>query len=249
MSVSVDPNFKSTLPPRKRAKTQEEKEQRRMERILRNRRAAHALREKKRRHVESLEAYVLALEKNNSLLTLNVEKLSATAPKSVLATLEQPVDLSGVKASIASVPSTSMDSTTCGNAMSPYSTESSSQHNSLPSDGDISDHEQTTVKLEPLSPNLVAEKCGDNGDFSNVEELDVVGGVDSNKNFYNYLSPVSLHSPIDLTLKQEPSSSLASLPSFDFSVDQNGIVPLPTSRLDYLAQNSEVILFPRAIFA
>lgn len=218
-----------------------------MERILRNRRAAHALREKKRRHVESLEAYVLALEKNNALLALNVEKLSAGAPQSVVATLEQPADLSEVKTSIASVPSMANDSTT-NNVMSPYSTESSGQPASLPSDGDISDHEQTAVKNEPMSPQLVAEKGGDNCDFGTVEGLNVVG-VDSNKNFYNYLSPVSLHSPIDLTLKQEPNSSLASLPRLDFSVDQSGVVPLPTSRLDYLAQNSEVILFPRAIYA
>ncbi|GME71694.1 unnamed protein product [Ambrosiozyma monospora] len=51
-----------SLPPRKRAKTEEEKEQRRVERILRNRRAAHASREKKRRHVEHLEKYVIELE-------------------------------------------------------------------------------------------------------------------------------------------------------------------------------------------
>ena len=57
-------SFKSTLPPRKRAKTDEEKEQRRVERILRNRRAAHASREKKRKHVEYLESYVLKLEGN-----------------------------------------------------------------------------------------------------------------------------------------------------------------------------------------
>ena len=47
-TLDIDPaTFKSTLPPRKRAKTQEEKEQRKIERILRNRRAAHASREKK----------------------------------------------------------------------------------------------------------------------------------------------------------------------------------------------------------
>ncbi|KAI3403669.2 HAC1 [Candida oxycetoniae] len=57
-------SFKSSLPPRKRAKTQEEKEQRKIERILRNRRAAHASREKKRKHVEYLEIYVVKLEEN-----------------------------------------------------------------------------------------------------------------------------------------------------------------------------------------
>ncbi|QPG74751.1 hypothetical protein FOA43_002084 [Brettanomyces nanus] len=59
----VLPNGKiGTLPPRKRARTKEEKEQRRIERIIRNRRAAHTSREKKRRHVEQLEKYAKQLE-------------------------------------------------------------------------------------------------------------------------------------------------------------------------------------------
>ena len=71
-TLDIDPTtFKSTLPPRKRAKTQEEKEQRKIERILRNRRAAHASREKKRKHVEYLENYVLKLEENLTKLTNN----------------------------------------------------------------------------------------------------------------------------------------------------------------------------------
>jgi len=62
-NVDIPNDFKTSLPPRKRAKTKEEKEQRRIERILRNRKAAHASREKKRKHVEFLESYVLDLEK------------------------------------------------------------------------------------------------------------------------------------------------------------------------------------------
>ncbi|KAH3665812.1 hypothetical protein OGAPHI_004000 [Ogataea philodendri] len=65
-----------SLPPRKRAKTEEEKEQRRVERILRNRRAAHASREKKRRHVEYLENYVKDLE---SCLAIHEENQDKTA--------------------------------------------------------------------------------------------------------------------------------------------------------------------------
>lgn len=61
-STEIPDNFKTCLPPRKRAKTKEEKEQRRIERILRNRKAAHASREKKRKHVEFLESYVVDLE-------------------------------------------------------------------------------------------------------------------------------------------------------------------------------------------
>lgn len=61
--MDIPQDYKTSLPPRKRAKTKEEKEQRRIERILRNRKAAHASREKKRKHVEFLESYVLDLEK------------------------------------------------------------------------------------------------------------------------------------------------------------------------------------------
>ncbi|KAL2758597.1 hypothetical protein ACRALDRAFT_2100576 [Sodiomyces alcalophilus JCM 7366] len=49
------PEPKTNLPPRKRAKTEDEKEQRRVERVLRNRRAAQSSRERKRLEVEALE--------------------------------------------------------------------------------------------------------------------------------------------------------------------------------------------------
>jgi transcriptional activator HAC1 len=51
----VLPEPKTNLPPRKRAKTDDEKEQRRVERVLRNRRAAQSSRERKRLEVEALE--------------------------------------------------------------------------------------------------------------------------------------------------------------------------------------------------
>jgi transcriptional activator HAC1 len=51
----VLPEPKTNLPPRKRAKTADEKEQRRVERVLRNRRAAQSSRERKRQEVEALE--------------------------------------------------------------------------------------------------------------------------------------------------------------------------------------------------
>lgn len=72
-SVSDIPvNFKPTLPPRKRAKTQEEKEQRRIERILRNRRAAHQSREKKRLHVQRLEEKCHLLEGILKMVDLDI---------------------------------------------------------------------------------------------------------------------------------------------------------------------------------
>ncbi|KAG0640892.1 hypothetical protein HOY80DRAFT_774474 [Tuber brumale] len=45
----------TNLPPRKRAKTAEEKEQRRIERVLRNRVAAQSSRERKEKQVEALK--------------------------------------------------------------------------------------------------------------------------------------------------------------------------------------------------
>lgn len=64
------------LPPRKRAKTKDEKEQRRIERIMRNRQAAHASREKKRRHVEDLEKKCVSLSTENEQLQGQVQQLT-----------------------------------------------------------------------------------------------------------------------------------------------------------------------------
>lgn len=53
---------------RKRAKTEDEKEQRRIERVLRNRQAAQSSRERKRQEVEKLEGEKFAIEQQNQLL-------------------------------------------------------------------------------------------------------------------------------------------------------------------------------------
>ncbi|CDR45388.1 CYFA0S18e00716g1_1 [Cyberlindnera fabianii] len=79
--AAIPSNFKTSLPARKRAKTKEEKEQRRIERILRNRKAAHASREKKRKHVEFLETYVLDLEKQMHLVKQLNDKLLSSYNK------------------------------------------------------------------------------------------------------------------------------------------------------------------------
>jgi len=57
------PEPKTNLPPRKRAKTEDEKEQRRVERVLRNRRAAQSSRERKRLEVEALDSVKQQLER------------------------------------------------------------------------------------------------------------------------------------------------------------------------------------------
>ncbi|GMM35190.1 hypothetical protein DASC09_025150 [Saccharomycopsis crataegensis] len=61
LETPTNGTFTSTLPPRKRARTKEEKEQRRIERILRNRRAAHLSREKKKKYIELLENGIIGL--------------------------------------------------------------------------------------------------------------------------------------------------------------------------------------------
>ncbi|MCJ1481157.1 hypothetical protein MMC06_001313 [Schaereria dolodes] len=62
------PTPKTNLPPRKRAKTEDEKEQRRIERVLRNRQAAQSSRERKRQEVEKLEGEKMSIERQNYLL-------------------------------------------------------------------------------------------------------------------------------------------------------------------------------------
>ncbi|KAL2038753.1 hypothetical protein N7G274_008511 [Stereocaulon virgatum] len=62
------PTPKTNLPPRKRAKTEDEKEQRRIERVLRNRQAAQSSRERKRQEVEKLEGEKQSIEQQNESL-------------------------------------------------------------------------------------------------------------------------------------------------------------------------------------
>ena len=62
------PEIKQILPPRKRAKTAEEKEQRKNERILRNRRAADKSRQRQKAAVADLEVRQVRIEKENATL-------------------------------------------------------------------------------------------------------------------------------------------------------------------------------------
>lgn len=68
------PTPTTNLPPRKRAKTEAEKEQRRIERVLRNRAAAQSSRERKRKEVEALEDVKNNLaDENQALRDSNVQ--------------------------------------------------------------------------------------------------------------------------------------------------------------------------------
>ncbi|KAF4434354.1 Transcriptional activator hac1 [Fusarium austroafricanum] len=82
----VLPEPKTNLPPRKRAKTADEKEQRRVERVLRNRRAAQSSRERKRQEVEQLEkrnkeleAAMQHLEQMNARIVMELDQFRRTS--------------------------------------------------------------------------------------------------------------------------------------------------------------------------
>lgn len=68
------PEIKQILPPRKRAKTEAEKEQRKHERILRNRRAADKSRQRQKAAVAELEVKTGRIEKENLVLRNLLEK-------------------------------------------------------------------------------------------------------------------------------------------------------------------------------
>ena len=75
------PEPTTTLPPRKRAKTDDEKEQRRIERIKRNRAAAHNSRERKRQETDTL---AVALARANAELEAYRKHFGALPPTVVL---------------------------------------------------------------------------------------------------------------------------------------------------------------------
>ncbi|KAL2816758.1 hypothetical protein BJX63DRAFT_135425 [Aspergillus granulosus] len=68
---------KTNLPPRKRAKTDDEKEQRRIERVLRNRAAAQTSRERKRLEMEKLENEKIQMEQQNQFLVQRLAQMEA----------------------------------------------------------------------------------------------------------------------------------------------------------------------------
>lgn len=249
MTVSVDPNFKSSLPPRKRAKTDEEKEQRRVERILRNRRAAHASREKKRKHVEYLEAYVLALENNMATLSANYAKVKDLVSEEKLAGVSLPEldDLSELRDRTHSnlsmaCPSMSMSGSTYDSYEFSNSHDADEFSNSHDADAD-GDFESTGQR----SPSVLVKR----------EPEDSSQLPAPSSGYFNYMSPVSINSlansPINLTLKSHDASSS---PDSDFSpatpeisttVSEDLIIGSATSGINFMAQNSEVILSPRVL--
>lgn len=239
MTVSVDPNFRSSLPPRKRAKTDEEKEQRRVERILRNRRAAHASREKKRKHVEYLEEYVMALESNMATLSDNYAKVKELAPADKLAALTLPKleNLSELRDRIPSnltvpCPLTSMSGSPPPLLADVSMSQDVEKNVDFESEGSTVSY--ISVKKEPVDMSLEVPSTG----------------------FFNYLSPVSIsspvNSPINLTLTSNDAPSLDSdsspnTPEMSSSHSDGLMIESATSGIDFLAQNSAVILSPKVL--
>ncbi|ODQ76954.1 hypothetical protein BABINDRAFT_169569 [Babjeviella inositovora NRRL Y-12698] len=231
LQSQLESNFKSALPPRKRAKTQEEKEQRRIERILRNRRAAHASREKKRKHVEYLESYVQELELQLTRVLANQTVLEEDCKPSAetLAKLEALKDLSDYKENCC------LTSTVTSTSTSEPSSKKrkASQDDDEDDEDDYDDYDDAKegatddleVKAEesdavPVAPQLSVKQAA-----SEVANSPLMGAqpvqnaylnIQGQNHYYNYLSPISINSPIyespmDLTLDSySPSPSTTS---------------------------------------
>ena len=245
-------NFKSSLPPRKRAKTKEEKEQRRVERILRNRRAAHASREKKRKHVEYLESYVLKLEDNMTKLQSNFDDVCGQMPAKQLAkiNMREMEDLQDLKDKIHTNLNGSLLSNEGGDdnldeeSTPPVEQPDSKKRklSSANSCSSITTDLSESIEQEQVSPDKVNQiphiKMESNSDSNELLSI-------TNENvYYNYLSPISINSPInspiDLTLKK----SNENLPPLSLANNDNEIDSLKV--YDPMGQNSEEILLPRS---
>lgn len=120
----VLPEPKTSLPPRKRAKTEDEKEQRRIERVKRNRLAAHNSRERKRQEYEVLQAEKDQLEADlvaarQTIVRMNAE-LAAYRQKYPNETIPQ------TTFDLATPPSSDVTSNPSNDTIDPSQTTSSS---------------------------------------------------------------------------------------------------------------------------
>ena len=129
------PEIVPILPPRKRAKTAEEKEQRKNERILRNRRAADKSRQRQKAAVADLERRQGAIEEENITLKAMLEQY-----RSKFGELDG-FSFPTTPATVKSEPSPEQS------APSPVSVDSDFSHTSLAS----------TPAMAPNSPMLVAD--------------------------------------------------------------------------------------------
>ncbi len=146
-----------SLPPRKRAKTSQEKEQRRIERIMRNRQAAHASRERKRRHLADLEEKCKQLEEINDGLN---EELIRTKKQQVEMVNQHYVMVDQIKQlsylvqfHSAAATATVNDTTTYNNTYSMTTPEQSSDYDlSCPSTDTVPPLDFDSAHTTPLLP-------------------------------------------------------------------------------------------------
>lgn len=270
MTVAVDPNFKSSLPPRKRARTQEEKEQRRVERILRNRRAAHASREKKRKHVEYLESYVLLLESNLATLSDNYASVANLVSQDKIDGLNLPAlqDLTSLKNQIHANMSLVTPASKPSKMGSVLFGDDDRDCDDMDHHGDFSVEDTPDIQVKKEETDGPAEAAPEDSKSSllKVEESPLNLLTASPAGYFNYLLPVSINSPvnspIDLQLKMSESVDLAesysgsttsgSMPSTpDMSMQHNEVSMMDsaTSAFDTMAQNPAAILSPRLVMA
>lgn len=267
MTVAVDPNFKSSLPPRKRARTQEEKEQRRVERILRNRRAAHASREKKRKHVEYLESYVFLLESNLATLSDNYAAVTNLLSQDKIDSLNLPAlqDLTSLKNQIHA--NMSLVTSTKPSTMGSVLFDDDNDGDDMAPHGDFTSENSPDIQVKKEESDDVQESVSEGSKTSiKVEESPLNLLAASPAGYFNYRLPVSINSPmnspIDLQLKMSESVDLAesysgsttsgSMPSTpDMSMQHNEVSMMDsaTSAFDFMAQNPAAILSPRLIVA
>lgn len=257
MTVAVDPNFKSSLPPRKRARTQEEKEQRRVERILRNRRAAHASREKKRKHVEYLESYVLLLESNLATLSDNYLAVSNLLSQDKIDSLNLPTlqDLTSLKNQIHTNMSLVAPISKSSKMGSVLFGDEDIDGDDMDNHGDFTVEDTPEIQVKKEESEGLAEPAAEAPKTTiKVEEPQLNLLSASPSGYFNYLLPVSMdspmNSPIDLQLKMSESVDLAesysgsttsgSVPSTpDMSMQHNDVPMMDsaTSAFDIMAQN------------
>ncbi|KAI4737992.1 hypothetical protein E4T50_11530, partial [Aureobasidium sp. EXF-12298] len=139
------PEPKTNLPPRKRAKTADEKEQRRIERIKRNRAAAHNSRERKRQEAERLEVenhllkqQINALHQQLAQKDVTLDKCKDMIPGGLPElTQEELANIKVLEESIVS-PSSSYDTIDPRASLAPSSINE--------------DYMTPSVKMEPMSP-------------------------------------------------------------------------------------------------
>lgn len=120
----------TNLPPRKRAKTDAEKEQRRYERVQRNRAAAHASRMRKQEETDNLRAENNRLKQDVHELRQIIQRMSEGKPTS------EPLDFAKLLTPPRDYASSSLDSVPSLSSGSPHSSPTSTSINTPPPSGD-----------------------------------------------------------------------------------------------------------------